>query len=169
MSKSICKKEISVEWNTVAFTFDGREAEKISIDDLPKATVRRLALHGLSQKLGDSYASNTGVDDAIRKFNDVLNMLKGGHWSAARSGGGGVLAQVVAELTGKGLDEVTEMIRGLDAKGRRALGAQPQVAVEVARVKVERAMKAAELATDTGLDLEALFEAEEKNEEDVSE
>lgn len=153
-------KSVDPDAGTITFTFNGMEPVVVAFDDLSPAIQRRLALHGLSQKLGDSFASNEGVADARSKFDDVLSMLKGGEWSAGRSGTGGDLARALQESTGKPMDEVTATLRGMDDKTKRELRKHPQIAALLAKYKADKAAKAAEQATDTGMDLDAVFTAE---------
>ena len=54
------------------------------LDQLPGEMVVRLALHGLSQKLGDSYADSTKVTDPEKAATDVWNNLKEGNWGRER-------------------------------------------------------------------------------------
>ena len=58
------KKELIVNENAeatgVRFTFDNGETFPADLHALPEAMIYRLAVHGLSQKLGDSYAGAKG-------------------------------------------------------------------------------------------------------------
>ena len=57
MSSNRVKKSVSVENESVTFGFEGNSVE-FRLDQLSGEMITRLALHGLSQKLGDSYADS---------------------------------------------------------------------------------------------------------------
>ena len=83
MSMNRVKKSVSVENESVTFGFDGNNME-FRLDQLPGEMITRLALHGLSQKLGDSYADSTKVTDPQSAATDVWNNLKEGNWGRER-------------------------------------------------------------------------------------
>ena len=76
-------KSVNVENESVTFGFDGNNME-FRLDQLPGEMITRLALHGLSQKLGDSYADSTKVTDPEKAATDVWNNLKEGNWGRER-------------------------------------------------------------------------------------
>ena len=50
------KKKIDVEAKTVTFTFEDDSTQVLELGNLTPEMQTQLALHGLSQKAGDSYA-----------------------------------------------------------------------------------------------------------------
>ena len=84
MSTNRVKKSVNVENESVTFGFEGNSME-FRLDQLPREMVVRLALHGLSQKLGDSYADSTKVTDPEKAATDVWNNLKEGNWGRERN------------------------------------------------------------------------------------
>ena len=84
MSSNRVKKSVNVENESVTFGFEGNNME-FRLDQLPGEMITRLALHGLSQKLGDSYADSTKVTDPEKAATDVWNNLKDGSWGRERS------------------------------------------------------------------------------------
>ena len=85
MSTNRVKKSVSVENESVTFGFEGNSVE-FRLDQLPGEMITRLALHGLSQKLGDSYADSTKVTDPEKAATDVWNNLMQGYrdWETDR-------------------------------------------------------------------------------------
>jgi hypothetical protein len=83
MSTNRVKKSVSVESQSVTFGFENNEME-FRLDTLPAEIITRLALHGLSQKLGDSYADSTKVTDPEKAACGVWNNLKEGNWGRER-------------------------------------------------------------------------------------
>ena len=62
--------------------------ETYNLHDLSEVMIKRLALHGLSQKLGDSYA-NASADgsDPRERANSVWANLSNNEWGTERGGG----------------------------------------------------------------------------------
>lgn len=64
---------------TLAFQFADGESRQVNLGEFPADIRDCFAWHGLSQKLGDSYASKQG-NDAVEAFDDVLDALRNGTW-----------------------------------------------------------------------------------------
>jgi hypothetical protein len=80
------RKMIDVENRTVTFSYAAGGVRVYSLDELSKEMVIRLALHGLAQKGGDSYA---GKDEAEHEecTETVWNNLLNDNWGATRGSG----------------------------------------------------------------------------------
>lgn len=159
MPKSIiAKKEPAADFASISFNFaDGR---KIVCDlaSLPEDMKQRCMLHGASQKIGDSYSGAESVDEAYEAASETLENLRRSIWSAGRESTGGMLAQAIANLTGKGLEEVAEMLKGQSDDAKKALRKDPQIKAEMARLSAEKAAKKAAAAGDADTaDLDGLF------------
>lgn len=121
MSKQkVAKKVADAESGTVQFRFRDGSSQTISLAELDGQTIRLLALHGLEQKIGDSYA---GAQDAVDegKATDVLSYtkaqaarvianLKAAVW-ATREVGPSRLVIAVAEALGIDLQTAHDRIR----------------------------------------------------------
>lgn len=147
MAAKIATKE--TEGNSVRVAFTDGEVLEVSLDQLPEDIVRHLALHGLSQKLGDSYAGEKDVEVAKAKAKKVAERLQAGEWKAVREGSGGGritdLAQALARVTGKELAECVSVITDMDKEQKKALRQHPQIQVALKEIAAERAKaKAAE-------------------------
>lgn len=151
----IAVKEVSDQGVKFAFT-DGVIVEQI-LSDLPDSIVRQLALHGLSQKGGDSYSGADSVEEARGLLQKVLENLKNGNWSAARAAGEGGkvtdLARALAEVTGKDLGEVVTKLDEMSKADKMARRKHPAVAAVIARLANERALKKAQEAEKAGSEL----------------
>lgn len=145
----------TVNDNHVHFDFDGDRELTCSILDLPDEMIQRLALHGLSQKVGDSYAANEGMADAHSKAEAVWDSLKANQWNAGRTGGGGDLTEALMNVTGQDRETVSTKLAGMGADEKKAIRKNAQVAAELARIKAERA---AQRAASSGDSVEALFQ-----------
>lgn len=125
---------------------------------LSQDIINRLALHGLGQKLVDSYASakkavesgeyESEIEYAKECSQEVWSNLTGGIWSAKRSGSGGPrssqLAQAIAEVTGQDLQEVINKLATLDEEVKKAYAKKPKV--QIALLRIRAAAEAAKLA-----------------------
>jgi hypothetical protein len=153
------------------FTFD---LTKISAEML-----ERLALHGASQKIGDSYAGakDSGEDPlayAKAAIQDTIKQLyskeNGGNdtWSVARSGSGAprtsILIQAYAQVKGVSIEDAQETIGALNDDEKKVVAGTKKVAAAMAQIRAEAAAaKARKLAA------EAAKEDEEGGEEEATE
>lgn len=150
----------------VAFTMDkpAGAAEDfqpvVHVFDLSKVneeTLIRLALHGASQKIGDSYAGAkdsgedpiTYADAAVR---ETIEQLYQGKWSVTRTGSGAprtsMLAQAFAAVKGITLEEAIEAVSGLTDEEKKVLQQNKKVAAKIAALKAEQALARAKKAEE---------------------
>ncbi len=161
------KKAIDIEEQTVSLTFENGNTLICALADLSPETVVQLALHGLSQKEGDSYAGNK--DQAEVLAGNVWDNLTAGNWSVRGEGGPRVTQLVralVMKLAAAG-KEITEAdaatkVADFDDDKKKALTAA--LTAELAEIKAGDAQKAAEAAkkkaaeaTPSDLDISALL------------
>lgn len=149
MKKSISK---TVSDTSVQFDFNGEKLLECKLSELSDEIINRLALHGLSQKVGDSYASHEGMSDAHAKASGVFESLKAGQWNAGRTGNGGDLVEAIMELTGKSRDDAATLLADMDSDKRKELRKDKRVAAILARMKADRAAQRAALADDAPLE-----------------
>ena len=151
------EKDYDEEARSVSFTFsDGYELE-IKLDELPAEMHTRLALHGLIQKGGDSYAGVKDVNEAKASVQKVIDQLKAGAWRAAGEGEGkpriGELAQAIATVVGKPIEEVTGIVAAADDAKRKGWRANPAVLAAIAELRAKKAREAAAKAGEVTLTL----------------
>lgn len=158
------KKSTNVEAKTVTFTFEDN-GENI-IFDLAKvdpSIITRLALHGLSQKGGDSYAGTakaiagtevTAPEYARGQVEATIKQLYDGEWTTRTPGGGPSvtdLATALAEVSGHPLEECIERCSDASDEQKKALRAHPGIKAVMDRLRAERAAaKAAASAATAG-------------------
>lgn len=146
------KKNANYETGSVDFTFEDGATAGHTLGNLKPEMQARLALHGLSQKLGDSFASDR--DNAAAHVARVWKNLQDGDWSVRGEGGPRVtqLARAMSEVMGQPIEKCIEVLgtMGESDEGKsqkKALAANPQIASSMARIRAEdAAKKAAELA-----------------------
>lgn len=150
------KKQIDADAKTITFTFENGDSATYNLGDLSPEIQTRLALHGLSQKLGDSYAS--AKDEAPARVAGVWETLSKGEWTSRSEGGAPrvtQLARAIAQVMGAPIEGVVAKLADMEADQKKAIAASPDVAAALAEIKLadlqkrkeELAAKAAEAPT----------------------
>jgi len=145
----IADKAIAEDLSGVTLSFSDEQNMTVNLSDLPPEIVTHLALHGLSQKLGDAYSGEKDVAVARGKAEAVAKRLVNGDWKAVREGGGGRitdLAHALATVTGRTIEEAVGVIEGMTKEAKKDLRNHAQIKAELARITAERAAEAAERA-----------------------
>lgn len=145
------KKSVSVEDQSVSLTFEDGQAAIHALNELKPETVVQLALHGLSQKLGDSYAG--AKDKALELSAAVWKNLIAGDWTVRGEGGVRVtqLARaLVMKLKAEGQEiteaDAAEKLKDIDDDSKKAITAA--LASELAQIKAADAAIAASKAQE---------------------
>ncbi|MHC4620527.1 MAG: hypothetical protein ACYTEQ_22495 [Planctomycetota bacterium] len=134
---------------SLVITFDDGDRYQINPVDLPEAIQEQALLHGLKQKLGDSWANCDGnIDEAKGEFLAVLEALKAGDWNRRATGTGGLLPQALANVTNRTLEECIAKVRELSDDERKALTKHAGIVAALAEIRATRAAEKAAQATD---------------------
>ncbi len=143
------KADKSFEGDVLVVKFIESGAElRVDLNDIPQEIVLRLAKHGLSQKVGDSYAG-AEAGESFARAEAVAKDLVDGNWSTRVAAAGPKstqLAEALHLVTGKTLEECAELIDGMDDERKKALRNHDQVNAQLASLKAARAAVAAEKA-----------------------
>ena len=139
----------------VRFEFADGEILQCNADEIRGDIVTRLMLHGISQKVGDSYAGAESITEARLMAQGVWNNLTSGVW-ALKAVRGGKIVEALHRITGKPFDECLEKWAGMDEAGQKALRKHPDIKRVMAEMEAERARALAEGA-EGGTDLSDLF------------
>ena len=138
----------------VRFNVSNGETVDVDVTTFPEDIQTKLAIHGLSQKLGDSYASASdkgmSIQDCVDGVNEIVRSMAAGNWSATGSSGVSIMAEAIAVLLDKDIRQCADLIQGMTADERGAMSKRPDVKAEVARIKAARAR--AKLDTTPGGD-----------------
>lgn len=144
-TKRTPKATVTVEEFTLTFTFANGETKTINAKDLEQAIQDRAMVHGLEQKIRDSYAGAKSADEALGMASKVIDTLISGEWSAKREGGvsEGSIEQLARAMVmawaekGKevSFDDTLAYVQGQTKEQRAALRARPAVAVALAKVR----------------------------------
>lgn len=177
----VAEKDYDEDSKTFSIVFaDGAKAD-VELDTLPSNIVTLLALHGLSQKLGDSFAGVKGdVAAAKAKFEAVLVQLQNGEWKKAReSGEGGAkvteLAEAIAQFKNAPIEKANAVVAKASPDQIKLWRANAKIKAIIAQIRAkkaaERAAKADQqaegAATDddlASLDLDAVGEEQPQTE-----
>lgn len=139
----------------VVFNF-GEQSLETTLDKLPAEIVRKLALHGLSQKVGDSYAGALNAQEAMERARVVFDGLTNGQWNTGRTGASGDVVEALAMETGKTIAECAARMAEMSKEQRDAVAKNVRIKAHIATI---RARRASEVARDAApaIDLEAMF------------
>lgn len=131
----------------------GNKLEVVAdLTDIPNGIREQLALHGLSQKVGDAAAGFSKAGDysgAFGAMQQVVDNLLAGQWSTRGQGGGVAdLVQAIADLRGVELDAAQAAVDAMDEEQLKKVASHPKVKAKIADIKAARLAKAAESAAD---------------------
>lgn len=149
------KAEKSFEGDVLTITvISSGDAVSVDLNDLNDDIMLKLARHGLTQKVGDSYAG-AEEGEILELAGNVIGRLKAGEWGVERTGGGPrttQLAEALAAATGKTVDECAERLDSMEDDEKKALRAHPHIKGELAKIKAAKAAEAAEKAAKESAD-----------------
>lgn len=145
-------KEASLD--EVKFVLGNGQKLSVRLEYFPLEIQRQLAIHGLSQKVGDSAAScakDKAYGAAFSAMSDTVDALMGGKWNSGRESSGGDLAIAISNLKGLALEDVQAAVRQATEETRKGWMKNKAINAEVLRIRSERA---AEVARDDEEDFE---------------
>lgn len=141
----VASKVLDFESKGVEFEFAGKDAQLVLLSDFSPDIQLHLALHGLSQKLGDAYSSSKGdVDAAEKMFNDARAQLLAGEWRAARGEGESKprtteLVEAIARIKGKPVAEIQEVLKEASDEQLKTMRSNERVKATIAVIRAEKA------------------------------
>ena len=166
MGEKVASKNIGDNGVTIEFA-NGHELV-MDLSAFTPEIVTQLALHGLSQKVGDSYSGVKGdVEEAIGLATGVFTRLQNGEFRASREGSGGGgrvsdLARALAKVAGVELSDAVAKLAEMDKEGKKGLKdnihiqkALNEIAEE--KLKAKQAELDAKVAEADPGDLTAMF------------
>ena len=114
---------------------------ELGLDELKPEIVERLALHGLSQKLGDSAANFSKEENfhgAFGAMQGTADNLLQGIWAAKGNGGTSDLAQAIAELQDVEIEEAEAAIARMDEDTLKIFKTHPEIKLKIAEIQKAR-------------------------------
>jgi hypothetical protein len=137
-------KKVDLDRHHVTWYFANGATRTAKLDAYAGGIQGAFALHGISQKLGDCYASSDDADAALAAWDELQEQLLGGAWekpTRAGAGGsdGGLLAQAVAQVLGCTVKDAKEALDAMSAKERKAMEIEPDIAKAMDGLRKARA------------------------------
>lgn len=140
----------------IQFTFEDNTVQTIDVNALNDDTKFRALVHGISQKVGDSYAGAKAEENPLAFAKEsaaaTIAQILNGDWRAASTGGGPRvtdLAVAFSRVTGKTVEECVEYIGTLDDAQTKDLRGRAKIKAELAKIAAEKAVaKANKLAAE---------------------
>ena len=154
----MAKKQVAVETKSVSFSFDEAGSVTFDLTKVSDEMLTQLALHGASQKVGDTYAGaksateGTSIDPnewALGEAAAAIEQIYSGDWTVRRAGSGpGItdLARALSEVYGISEAEAAEKLGEAEKDDKAAIRKIPQVKAVLERLRAERATAKAEAA-----------------------
>ena len=149
----VATKEFDDESGALDLVFANSKQLSVTLDELPAEIIRALAGHGLSQKIGDSYASVKGnADLAFDNAAKVIENLKNGSWTSRVVGEGkgrvSELAEAIARLKGVDIAKASAAVAQATEDTLKVWRSNAKVKAKIAEIRAEKA--AARVAKDGG-------------------
>lgn len=132
---------------SITFTWADETSETIELSLFSEAIINRTALHGFSQKLGDSYSGIQNIAEAKIAMHGVLASLVAGDWNRKGGSTGGIWVAALARATEETLERALEAWDKMTDTVKAATKKHPDLIRAKAEIELERAQaKAASLA-----------------------
>ena len=145
--QSKAKKKPREDLSGVDFEFAHGATLSINVGDYSKETVKHLVLHGISQKVGDSYSGAESSEDAFALASATHKRLVDGEWAIAREGGGrGVTALIEAlgrAFPDKSEEQCRKVVTDMTEEARKDLANHKRIKAHLEAIKAEKAAKKA--------------------------
>lgn len=135
------KASKTIDGDVITIDFSTGEQLVADLSTIPQEIIHRLAMHGLSQKLGDSYAG-AADEERFAKASGVFGDLAEGNWStrvAAGSPRTTQLAEALAAATNKELAEAVALLETMEDEAKKQLRKHPLIKAELATIKAAKA------------------------------
>jgi hypothetical protein len=163
-------KTINEEATILTFNFadEGVEDLVADIGQMSEGILQKLAMHGFSAKLGDSYAGSENAAEARSCAERVLEELAAGNWTTRVAGVSGPRVTQLAEAlvrvaTARGktltLEKAVEALAAMPDAQKTALRSAGEIKKALAEIKIERLEKEVQetVPVEGETSLDALF------------
>lgn len=154
-----CDKEYDLDTSKVSFTFGNGEKLEIDANGLSPEMQKQLMLHGISQKVGDSFAGVKGnYAEGVQNAKDTIEQLQAGVWKAARDDDArprlAELAEAIARIKDVPVEAATAAVEKGSEEQRKAWRSNAKVKATIAQIRAEKAAAALEAAGEQSLEIE---------------
>lgn len=133
-------KRVDLVLKRVSWFFATGDIRTAALENYRESIQLGFALHGVSQKLGDCYASAVTAQEALESWDSLNGQLIGGDWEKPTREGsgasdGGMLAQAVAKVLGCSVADASATLKAMEPKERKALELEPDIAKELEAIR----------------------------------
>lgn len=149
------------EGSVLSFLFKDGSKVECDLEELNDDMTSALIVHGLTQKVRDSFAAAKGdVGAAVGSATKVWENLKSGQWNASRASGTegaprtNELAQAIADIKGHDLAAVQKAVDDAPDEKRKAWRKNPAVKARIMEIRAEKAKAALEKSKGAGESIE---------------
>ena len=134
----------TVVGTTLTFAWADESTTVVNLEDFSPELIERAAMHGLSQKLGDSYSGIKNVDDAQFAMREVIESLSAGDWNRKGEAAGGVWIEAIVQASGQAIADVVAKWAEMDDAAKAAVKKNPQVKLAKAMIDAAKAQAKAD-------------------------
>jgi len=152
------ERDYDLESKIASFVFGNGTTLEADYSSYTPEIQLQLGLHGLIQKVGDSYASAKGdYAKAVESASAVIEQLTAGQWFGTREGVGaprlGELADAIARIKGVEVDKARVAVEAATDEQRKAWRSNAKVKATIAQLRMEKAMQDLQAAGDTEVEV----------------
>lgn len=149
------EKEYDMDTKVVTITFGNGSVVDFDLNKVSQEVRDQLALHGASQKIGDSYAGVKGnFAEGVANAKDVVEQLYAGVWRASREDDArprlAELAAAIARIKGVPLESATAAVEKGTDEQRKTWRSNAKVKAVIAQIRAEKAAEALQAAEASG-------------------
>lgn len=157
ITMKVCKKSYVLAADgsrtALSFSFANGEVRTVRLQEFASNVQNAAAWHGLSQKLGDAFASSLTTADAVSAFDETFAQLQAGDWNVKATGNKlAGLAAAVAVVQKSDVATVLATLEKLPADKLASIRKHPAVKAEVAKQAAAKAKERAKTADTESLD-----------------
>lgn len=135
-------KVVDMAGHSVRWYFADGASATVCLDYFNEEIRLAFALHGISQKFGDAYASATTVQEAREAFDALYGQVMNGEWEKKREGGKEkeepLLVEALARIYNSPVESVRPLVEAMKPAERRAMEADGEVARMILAIRAER-------------------------------
>lgn len=159
-AKILSKDTTDVEGQIVRFIFVDETEQVLCLKDLDPKIFVNLAMHGASQKVGDSAAGAGAQSDPVayakEQISAVLATLREGKWTTRTPGAAksNLVVEALAQIRGTDVETMRAFYNELTDDQKKGVRANKQVKSVVSEIRAARDKKAAD---DSDESLESIF------------
>ena len=130
---------------SVIFNFGNGKSLQLGVGELNAEMKQRSLLHGINQKVRDSFAGVKGdYAKGVENAQDIIDQLKAGSWKAARGEGESrprveELAAAIAALKGIDFETAKKAATEASDEKRKEWRNHPRIKAAIAKLRLEKA------------------------------